>query len=78
MQAPEIPKSSIIDTKYGPVEYVVVGEGKPILAIHGGGGGYDQGVVLYSLFADAGYSIICPSRPGYLRTPLSSGKEIVE
>jgi len=78
MKAPEIPKSSIIDTKYGPIEYVVVGEGEPILAIHGGGGGYDQGVVLYSLFADAGYSIICPSRPGYLRTPLSSGKEIVE
>lgn len=57
MSAPQIPKSSVIDTRDGPVEYVVVGEGKPILAIHGGGGGYDQEVVLYSLFADAGYSI---------------------
>jgi len=37
MKAPEIPKSSIIDTKYGPVEYVVVGEGKGGLRDRGGG-----------------------------------------
>ncbi|UUX92644.1 alpha/beta fold hydrolase [Methanoplanus endosymbiosus] len=73
-----VPESKVIDTKYGPVEYTVVGEGKPILAFHGGGGGYDMAVLIYSMFSDAGFSLICPSRPGYLRTPLSSGKSIVE
>ncbi|NCD34497.1 MAG: alpha/beta fold hydrolase [Spartobacteria bacterium] len=68
----------MMDTELGPVEYVVLGKGKPLLVLHGGGGGYDQAVILYSLFVDAGFSIICPSRPGYLRTPLSSGREITD
>ncbi|EHQ36065.1 alpha/beta fold hydrolase [Methanoplanus limicola] len=78
MTSPEydIPESKVIETEFGPVEYAIVGEGKPVLAFHGGGGGYDMAVLIYSMFSDAGFSLICPSRPGYLRTPLTSGKSI--
>ncbi|EHQ36064.1 alpha/beta fold hydrolase [Methanoplanus limicola] len=74
----KVPESTVIDTDKGPVEYTVIGEGKPILAYHGGGGGYDMSVLIYGIFADAGFSVICPSRPGYLKTPLSSGKTFAE
>ena len=73
-----IPVSFMQDTTFGPVEYAILGEGKPILAFHGGSGGFDMSVILYNMFSDAGFSVICPSRPGYLRTPLSSGKNITE
>lgn len=35
-------------------------------------------VLIYSILSDAGFSLICPSRPGYLKTPLSSGKTFAE
>lgn len=66
--------SQIADTAKGPVEYARVGEGPPILGIHGGPGGYDQGILLFDWLTKAGFSLIAPSRPGYLGTPLSSGK----
>lgn len=42
----DIPESTVIETVNGPVEYVVVGGGKPILAFHGGAGGYDMSVLI--------------------------------
>lgn len=74
----DVPESKIMDTDLGPVEYAIVGSGKPILAFHGGGGGYDMSVLIYQMFTDAGFSLICLSRPGYLRTPLSSGRTFSE
>ncbi|MCK9342348.1 MAG: alpha/beta hydrolase [Massilibacteroides sp.] len=62
----------------GPLEYAIVGEGPYILCFHGGPGGYDQSVLNFDMFADAGFSLICVSRPGYLGTPLSTGKTIPE
>lgn len=64
--------SLIKGTTFGPVEYTQTGEGPPVLVVHGGGGGYDQGLVFS--FPEWGFSFLCVSRPGYLRTPLMSGR----
>ena len=47
------------------------------MVLHGGPGGHDQGFAAASL-ARAGYGVIAPSRPGYLRTPLSTGRTFEE
>lgn len=60
-----------IQTTSGPVEYASVGSGEAVLVCHGGGGGYDQGL-LFS-WPNAGFQFLAPSRPGYLGTPLTSG-----
>ena len=64
--------SQMIDTAFGPVEFAVRGEGAAVLVCHGGGGGYDQG--LFLAWPEAGFRFIAPSRPGYLRTPLETGR----
>lgn len=82
--------SHVVQTKYGQIEYVVnnpdvlfessyssdsVNQNRPIiLCLHGGFGGYDQGEVIGSHLVKQGFTVISPSRPGYLRTPLSVGK----
>ncbi len=69
--------SNVIDTAYGPIEYADVGQGSPVLVIHGTGGGFDQGLLTARLFlgedASDSHRIIAPSRFGYLKTPLPSG-----
>lgn len=65
--------SEIVDTTRGEVEVARAGNGPVILVIHGAPGGYDQGLALGHFLTDAGFEIVTPSRPGYLRTPLSSG-----
>jgi len=65
--------SEIVETIYGPVEFVVRGEGPAVLIFHGTPGGYDQALLFGSRLVDQGFMVIAPSRPGYLRTPLSSG-----
>ncbi|HEX7974654.1 MAG TPA: alpha/beta hydrolase [Anaerolineales bacterium] len=65
--------SQIVQTAVGPIEYIDVGSGTAVLHAHGMGGGFDH--VQYCQFLiDAGFRVIVPSRPGYLRTPLTSGK----
>jgi len=54
----------------GPIEYAEIGEGPPILLVHGAGGGYDQGLDLGVPLANSGFRVIAVSRFGYLRTPL--------
>jgi len=66
-------KQMVITTK-GPVEYARIGEGPDVLCIHGGPGGYDQSLLLFEWVIRAGFAILAPSRPGYLGTPVSSGK----
>lgn len=60
-------------TRVGEVEYAVEGHGPPVLILHGGGGGYDQGLWLGHQLALAGYQRIALSRPGHRRTPLATG-----
>ncbi|MBC7982579.1 MAG: alpha/beta hydrolase [Candidatus Obscuribacterales bacterium] len=68
--------SQVASTALGEIEYAVAGEGIPMLRIHGRPGGYDQTIAApRTRPADyAGYQVIAISRPGYLRTPLSSGE----
>lgn len=66
--------SQIAQISKGPIEYAFHGEGPTILSIHGGPGGYDQGLMLAEPFRTAGFRILAVSRPGYLRTPLEVGK----
>lgn len=60
--------SQLAQTAAGPIEYAEMGEGVPVLLIHGAGGGYDQGLIIGRDFG-AGFRIVAPSRFGYLRTP---------
>ena len=63
-----------VATASGPVEYAERGSGEPVLAIHGTLGGWDQGLVSAEFLRAGGFRIIAPSRPGYLGTPLSTGR----
>lgn len=62
--------SQVIETKCGPIEYATMGEGPPVLVVHGAGGGYDQGILLARMMVGDGFRFITPSRFGFLRTPL--------
>jgi pimeloyl-ACP methyl ester carboxylesterase len=65
--------SEIIETPCGPVEFVRVGTGPVILQVHGGATGCDQTLALSWNMQEAGFTVLTPSRPGYLRTPLATG-----
>ena len=66
-------ESTIAKTALGPIEYQSQGEGPALLIVHGSPGGYDQGSAFAKLLRSQGHTSIAVSRPGYLRTPLSSG-----
>lgn len=63
-------ESRILETKYGKMEYAVRGHGKPILLIHGAGGGFDQGLWLGQVCLDGDYQFISPSKFGYLNSDI--------
>ncbi|TQJ36304.1 alpha/beta fold hydrolase [Arthrobacter sp. SLBN-122] len=65
-------------TSAGPIEYADRGDGEPLLAVHGTLGGWDQGLVATEFFRANGFRIIAPSRPGYLGTPLGTGRTPAE
>jgi len=67
-------KPGTVKTVLGPVEYVEFGDGPAVVAIHGAMGGWDQSLILAQTIGDVGYRYIAMSRPGYLGTPISSGK----
>lgn len=62
--------SQVAQTSCGPIEYAIAGEGPPVIAVHGAGGGYDQGLELAGALVARGFRVIAMSRFGYLRTPL--------
>jgi 2-hydroxy-6-oxonona-2,4-dienedioate hydrolase len=68
--------STIVNTTYGPIEYAEIGQGSLVLAIHGTGGGFDQGLLTAKSFLGEDvvntHRIIAPSRFGYLKTPMPS------
>jgi pimeloyl-ACP methyl ester carboxylesterase len=47
-----------------------VGDGPAILAVHGAGGGFDQGLEIANPLVRSGFRVIAMSRFGYLQTPL--------
>lgn len=72
----DLPGESIVaETVHGPVEYFIQGESNQyVLLIHGTPGSYRT--FMADVLLNHGFTIISPSRPGYFRTPLSSGKTI--
>ncbi len=65
--------SQLLETRSGPVECCIEGSGPAVLILHGSPGGYDQALAVGHALGLKDYTLIAPSRPGYLRTPLSSG-----
>ena len=64
--------SDVAQTRCGPVEYAMVGEGPAVLLVHGAGGGFDQTLDAAQELAARGFRVVAPSRFGYLRTPQRS------
>ena len=69
-RASSLAGSRMLDTARGPIEYATLGEGLPVLVLHGTSGGWDQGLFSARGLAAYGFKLIAPSRFGYLRTPL--------
>jgi len=61
--------SRLVATRAGPIEVGFSEGARPLLMIHGTGGGFDQGLQFAERLAAAGWRVIAPSRFGYLRTP---------
>ena len=70
--------SEIATTSVGEIEYVLEGSGPVILVLHGSPGGYDQGLLYKEMWINEGFSFLTISRPGYLRTPLTTGETFEE
>ena len=62
--------SVVLATGCGLIEYQESGSGVPLLAVHGSGGGHDQGMAFAAGLASRGVRVIAMSRFGYLRTPM--------
>jgi pimeloyl-ACP methyl ester carboxylesterase len=71
-------ESNIGETELGPIEYYVTGSGPAVLILHGSPGGYDMGIAFSQLMDSPNFTYLTVSRPGYLRTPLTSGKTPAE
>jgi pimeloyl-ACP methyl ester carboxylesterase len=68
-------ESRLAETPCGLIEYGERGEGTPLLALHGAGGGYDQGLMMADLIG-AGFRVIAPSRFGYLNAPIPADASV--
>jgi pimeloyl-ACP methyl ester carboxylesterase len=66
-------RSSVVATPYGDVEYAQGGSGRPVLVVHGSGGGFDQGELLARAVLGSDTRWIAPSRFGYLRSTSRAG-----
>lgn len=62
--------SKTMDSPYGTLEYIDVGEGEPVLVSHGTMGGYDLGLLNSQSFTGSNYRFIIPSRFGYLKSSM--------
>lgn len=61
-----------MESPYGTIEYLDIGEGKPILLSHGTMGGHDHGLLMAQKLIGDGYRVIIPSRFGYLNSEMPS------
>jgi pimeloyl-ACP methyl ester carboxylesterase len=67
-------QSTVAETEAGPVEYAIIGDSGPVLAfMHGGPGDFYSAMAYFSDLMDKGFRCLTWSRPGFLRTPLSTG-----
>lgn len=66
----------LIPTNCGPIEYGESGQGPAVLAIHGAGQGYDQGLWMAQQHLGENYRIVAPSRFGYLKSPIPEDSSI--
>lgn len=62
--------SKTMDSPYGTIEYIDIGEGKPVLVSHGTMGGYDLGLLNSQSVTGSNYRFIIPSRFGYLKSSM--------
>ncbi len=65
--------SQVIETACGPIEFARIGEGSPVLIVHGALGGFDQGLFLARSIDIPNIQIISVSRFGFLRSPVPTG-----
>lgn len=61
-------ESQLLETPYGIMEYAIRGQGRPVLLIHGAGGGFDQGLWLGQICTNGDFKFIAPSKFGYLNS----------
>ena len=67
-------ESHMLETTRGMVEYQMEGTGPVVLMFHGSPGAYDQGLAIGHFLDLSDFRLLSLSRPGYRRTPLSSGE----
>src|SRR5512143_163617 len=68
--------SQVIETACGPIEYARIGDGYPVLVVHGAMGGFDQGLWLAQAFDLSKHQVISVSRFGYLRSPMPAAADL--
>ena len=66
--------SHLVRTERGLIEYRSVGQGPAVLVLNGGHTNCHSPLGHEAFFLAQGYQLIVPSRPGYGRTPSSTGK----
>ncbi len=66
--------SHLAQTKQGRIEYRSVGHGQAVVVLNGGHTNCHSPLGHEAFFLAQGYQLIVPSRPGYGRTPSSTGK----
>ncbi|MCM3716530.1 alpha/beta hydrolase [Alkalihalobacillus oceani] len=59
------------------VEYSLIGEGEPVLVMHGGHSNCNEEFG-YQALVENGFTVITPSRPGYGRTSKEAGKDLAK
>ena len=69
--------AEVVETARGPVECARRGEAPYVVILHGTPGGHTASFMGES-FEAAGFGTLTPSRPGYLRTPLATGRTFEE
>jgi pimeloyl-ACP methyl ester carboxylesterase len=67
-----------LTTRLGDVEVLDVGEGLPILYVHGTGAGADAVPSLERPLLEDGCRLIIPNRPGYGGTPLADRRTVAD
>lgn len=68
-----------VETGRGKVEYSINDGDMPVvMSVHGGMGGFDQARILVDFLGEKNWRLLCPSRPGYLGTPIESGRTMEE
>ncbi|MBN2613693.1 MAG: alpha/beta hydrolase [Bacteroidales bacterium] len=70
-------KPQIIKNETGTIEYILEGEGKTVLFIHGGNDDCRTEFKQQHLIEN-GYQVLAPSRPGYGNTSVEFGKTAAE